>query len=225
MENESVNKNLGEAVTHLVQTRISRKAIAGFTCGLLGFLFFLIVPLSILLGILAIILSSIALSQIKRNKYTTGTGLGVAGLVLGIIDLVVIGIIGTLIFIAIAIPSFMTMSNKGKESSVKANMHTVQLTIEDWSTLSNGRYPTSMGDIATSSRETFSELFPGAMTNPFTNEPLNIKFMTETEPFPTEYEQITIPPGEIYIFCNGIKYVILGGGKDRESLPLHLTNY
>jgi prepilin-type N-terminal cleavage/methylation domain-containing protein len=53
--------------------------------------------------------------------------------------MVVVVIIG--ILAAIAIPNFISMQKRAKEASVKNNMHTVQLSIEDFATLSEGFYP------------------------------------------------------------------------------------
>jgi type IV pilus assembly protein PilA len=53
--------------------------------------------------------------------------------------MIVVVIIG--ILAAIAIPNFMSMQDRAKEGSVKANMHTAQLAVEDFSTQSEGIYP------------------------------------------------------------------------------------
>lgn len=53
--------------------------------------------------------------------------------------MVVVVIIG--ILAAIAIPNFISMQKRAKEASVKNNMHTVQLSAEDFATLSEGYYP------------------------------------------------------------------------------------
>jgi prepilin-type N-terminal cleavage/methylation domain-containing protein len=56
--------------------------------------------------------------------------------------MIVVVIIG--ILAAIAIPNFMSMRNRAKEASTKSNMHTLQLTAEDFSTLADGAYPVDM---------------------------------------------------------------------------------
>lgn len=53
--------------------------------------------------------------------------------------MIVVVIIG--ILAAIAIPNFMSMQDRAKEGSVKANMHTAQLATEDFSTQADGVYP------------------------------------------------------------------------------------
>ena len=59
--------------------------------------------------------------------------------------LIVVVIIG--ILAAIAIPNFISMQDRAKEGSVKANMHTLQLAIEDFAVQNDGTYPVA-GDNA-----------------------------------------------------------------------------
>ncbi len=56
--------------------------------------------------------------------------------------MVVVVIIG--ILAAIAIPNFISMQKRAKEASLKNNMHTAQLGIEDFATLSEGFYPVNL---------------------------------------------------------------------------------
>jgi prepilin-type N-terminal cleavage/methylation domain-containing protein len=58
--------------------------------------------------------------------------------------MIVVVIIG--ILAAIAIPNFMSMQDRAKEGSVKANMHTTQLATEDFSTQADGIYPGGIDD-------------------------------------------------------------------------------
>lgn len=53
--------------------------------------------------------------------------------------MVVVVIIG--ILAAIALPNFIAMQDRAKEASVKANMHTLQLAMEDTATKTGGIYP------------------------------------------------------------------------------------
>lgn len=61
--------------------------------------------------------------------------------------MVVVVIIG--ILAAIAIPNFISMQKRAKEASVKNNMHTFQLAIEDFATITEGYYPTDNAQTAT----------------------------------------------------------------------------
>ena len=54
--------------------------------------------------------------------------------------MIVVVIIG--ILAAIAIPNYISMTNRAKEGSVKANSHAAQLVAEDYSVRNNGTYPT-----------------------------------------------------------------------------------
>jgi len=57
--------------------------------------------------------------------------------------MVVVVIIG--ILAAIAIPNFMAMQQRAKESSVKNNMHTLQTSVEDLNTRGADAYPADLG--------------------------------------------------------------------------------
>ena len=60
--------------------------------------------------------------------------------------MIVVVIIG--ILAAIAIPNFISMQDRAREGSVKANMHTVQLAIEDFAVQNDGTYPVAADDAA-----------------------------------------------------------------------------
>ena len=53
--------------------------------------------------------------------------------------MIVVVIIG--ILAAIAIPNFIAMQNRAREGSTKTNMHTFQVTAEDYSVQHDGTYP------------------------------------------------------------------------------------
>ena len=80
--------------------------------------------------------------------------------------MIVVVIIG--ILAAIAIPNYISMTNRAKEGSVKANAHSLQLVVEDWSVRNNGTYP-GLAEID-------AGLFPGGVfpTNPFTGAPCGV---------------------------------------------------
>jgi type II secretion system protein G len=60
--------------------------------------------------------------------------------------MIVVVIIG--ILAAIAIPNFIAMQDRARESSVKGNMHSFQLAIEDFAVKSSGTYPVAADDAA-----------------------------------------------------------------------------
>jgi Tfp pilus assembly protein PilE len=83
-----------------------------------------------------------------------------------LIELIVVVIIG--ILAAVAIPNYISMTNRAKEGSCKANAHSVQLVVEDFSVRSNGTYPTLA--------QIVPGLFPGAAypDNPFSGAAIAI---------------------------------------------------
>ena len=60
--------------------------------------------------------------------------------------MIVVVIIG--ILAAIAIPNFIAMQNRAKEGSTKANMHTFQLSAEDYGVQNDGTYADQASQIA-----------------------------------------------------------------------------
>jgi type IV pilus assembly protein PilA len=80
--------------------------------------------------------------------------------------MIVVVIIG--ILAAIAIPNFISMQNRAKEGSVKSNMHTFQLAMEDYAVTTDGVYATN------AEKASVKALFPGAdwPNNPFTGAAL-----------------------------------------------------
>ena len=59
--------------------------------------------------------------------------------------MIVVVIIG--ILAAIAIPNFISMQNRSKEATVKQNLHTVQLAMEDYAVVNNGIHSAAAADI------------------------------------------------------------------------------
>ena len=60
--------------------------------------------------------------------------------------MIVVVIIG--ILAAIAIPNFIAMQNRAKEGSTKANMHTLQLSAEDYGVQWDGTYANTTAQVA-----------------------------------------------------------------------------
>jgi prepilin-type N-terminal cleavage/methylation domain-containing protein len=76
--------------------------------------------------------------------------------------MIVVVIIG--ILAAIAIPNFVAMQDRAREGSVKANMHSYQLAIEDFAVKNAGVYPVAADNAAVLAN------MPGGVypVNPFT---------------------------------------------------------
>jgi prepilin-type N-terminal cleavage/methylation domain-containing protein len=120
--------------------------------------------------------------------------------------MIVVVIIG--ILAAIAIPNFIAMQDRARESSVKANMHSFQLGIEDFAVKNTGVYPVA-GDNAAVLANMPGGLYP---TNPFSN---------------ARDAWTWVAPGVQGIIGNSTPtatgYVIQGFGKT-ALLPLTLSN-
>ena len=80
--------------------------------------------------------------------------------------MIVVVIIG--ILAAIAIPNFASMQNKAKEASTRANMHTFQVTAEDYSVQNNGFYAgaaSAVVNLMPGSGSLFANPFDGSTGN------------------------------------------------------------
>ena len=77
--------------------------------------------------------------------------------------MIVVVIIG--ILAAISIPNFMNLHVHAKEGNVKANMHTLQMALEDYAAVHDGIYPTD------AEKAEVKALAPGGVwpRNPFTS--------------------------------------------------------
>jgi len=120
-----------------------------------------------------------------------------------IVVVVVIGILA-----AMAIPNFVNIKDRAKESEVQSNAHTLQLAVESYSIQNEGIYSDAQGDIL--------PLLPGSalMRNSFTGQ--------QTEP---RFGQAAANPGEIgveAIVDNGIVsgYRITAFGKDGNIMTV-----
>ena len=125
--------------------------------------------------------------------------------------MIVVVIIG--ILAAIAIPNFISMQNRAKEGSVKNNMHTMQLAIEDFATQTDGIYPDAAAS-ATPNGDTVEDLCPqGAYPrNPFTGAATVATWDAD----PAGPGVVGINPATVN------NYIVKGYGK-AAILPLQLT--
>jgi len=125
-----------------------------------------------------------------------------------LIELMIVGlIIG--ILAAIAIPNFVSMQDRAREGSVKSNMHTVQLAVEDFAVTNDGTYPVA-GDAAA-----VTALLPGgaAPDNPFTGAATAI-----------DWTGAPAASGELgFTTASTTNYVLRGYGKS-ALLALSLSN-
>jgi type IV pilus assembly protein PilA len=82
--------------------------------------------------------------------------------------MIVVVIIGVLV--SIGLPQYNNMTNQAKVAAVKNNLHTVQVTVEDFATRNNGTYPANAGALTVDGNLSLSQLLPSATMpmNPFT---------------------------------------------------------
>lgn len=143
--------------------------------------------------------------------------------------MIVVVIIGTLA--AIALPNFLHMVTRAKESSVKENMHTFQLAVEEFATLNRGLYPSDDNDPTSDTGETLQQLLPALKwpVNPFTGNFTNIDFIINnaTPHIPNDPD---LPKGEFEYDSDGDgnpnaeMYAIHGGdGEDGNGMNLSLV--
>ena len=103
-------------------------SVASLVLGILA-----VFPFSFLTGIPAIVTGAVALAQRRL-----GRGLAIAGVVLGAIGTLVVGL-GLLL--AIVVPNFVRFQDRARRSSVKNNMHVLQAALEAYAIDHNGGYP------------------------------------------------------------------------------------
>ena len=126
--------------------------------------------------------------------------------------MIVVVIIG--ILAAIAIPNFISMQDRAKEASVKANMHTMQLAFEDFAVQSDGVYPDGAASVPFVGGPTVEALCPGAAypDNPFVGGATAVTWDAD----PAAQGVIGSNP------ANTTDYIIKGFGKS-AVLSLELT--
>jgi type II secretory pathway pseudopilin PulG len=162
-------------------------SVASLVLGILA-----LFPFSFLTGIPAIITGAIALAQ-KR----LGRGMAIAGVVLGAVGTLVIGV-G--LILALIVPNFVRFQERARRSSVKENMRVLQTALEAYAADHGGEYPGVESDWS-NPEDFFYAYLPGG------------------DPSGTDrsliYGQLPLNP------YTGERY---RGGKDLFYLPTRLTN-
>ena len=128
--------------------------------------------------------------------------------------MIVVLIIGVLA--SIAIPNFISMQKRAQEGAVKANMHTIQVSMEDFSIQNNGIYATSVASTTPDGR-TLGQVCPSGAypMNPFTKAATVVNFNAN----PTLGN-----PGELaFNPALATSYMLKGNGPAGDTLRLVLT--
>jgi prepilin-type N-terminal cleavage/methylation domain-containing protein len=150
----------------------------------------------------------------EANDTTTRSHDGSSGFTLVelMIVVVVIGILA-----AIAIPNFLAMQARAQEGSVKSNMHTVQMSVEDFGLLNDGIYPTAASDQTPDGR-TLSQICPtGAFPrNPYTKVATVVQF--NADPSSGNRGELALNP------ALATTYRVKGNGSMGDTLSLVLTS-
>jgi len=126
--------------------------------------------------------------------------------------MVVVVIIG--ILAAIAIPNFVKIVDRAKEASVKANQHTVQVSVESLSIDHAGRYPGTDkdGDIENDLPPNFTNPYTGNKIGDGSGEPLAVGTKAD-EPGEVSYLVWDADKAAATGYT-GVFYSIHGHGKD-----------
>ena len=129
-----------------------------------------------------------------------------------VVVIVIIGILS-----AIAIPNYIAMSNRAKVGAVKSNMHTFQMTCEDYGVQTFGAYPT-MAD-------TIGLHLTGEFKNPFDDSMGKNKAWEDRPEGPSSRASATPGITSYGDSAAGVSYNIKGYGRSSElTLVLYSGN-
>ena len=128
--------------------------------------------------------------------------------------MIVVVVIGVLA--AVAIPNYISLTRRAQEGSVKSNMHTMQLVLEDFSVLNDGYYPVTAASTTLEGR-TLAQLCPtgGYPVNPFTKVASVVQF--NAIPTPGNPGELAINP------ANTTNYLLRGNGPSGDTLAVSFT--
>jgi prepilin-type N-terminal cleavage/methylation domain-containing protein len=128
--------------------------------------------------------------------------------------MIVVLIVG--ILASIAIPNFIAMQRRARESTVKSNMHQIQVSMEDFSVQNEGIYPTSDSD-ALPDGSTLRSVCPigNFPVNPFTNATTVVQW--NADPSSGQPGELALNPAQ------PDQYRLKGNGAAGDTLGLVLT--
>lgn len=133
--------------------------------------------------------------------------------------MIVVVIIG--ILAAIAIPNFVKIIDRAKEASVKANMHTIQITVETISIDHAGNYPGFTALVATD--------IPSNFKNPFNTALVQLAAMQAAQPATGEgmvgYVALDALDAVVGAVFTGVTYSITGAKKGGDPVMDGVTAF
>jgi prepilin-type N-terminal cleavage/methylation domain-containing protein len=139
------------------------------------------------------------------------------------ISIVIVGIL-----VAIAIPNYIGIRDRARVSSVKSNMHTIQVATEDFAGRNDGLYPANAGSVTSEGNFTLMNLLPSGAppANPFTRAATGLGWGAAQA---TPYAGGDAAGGiQINTWTSGAgaidSYEILGEDEAGVQIPLNLTN-
>jgi prepilin-type N-terminal cleavage/methylation domain-containing protein len=128
--------------------------------------------------------------------------------------MIVVVVIGVLA--AIAIPNYISVQRRAREATVKSNMHTLQVSMEDYAVQNESLYPID-GTATLPDGRTLAAVCPGGNypVNPFTKLASVVQFNAN----PTSGM-----PGELaFNPATPMNYLLKGNGPTGDTLRLVLT--
>jgi len=141
--------------------------------------------------------------------------------------MIVIIVIGLLA--AISYPLFQSFTNRARVASVKSTMHTLQVTVEDFSARNDGEYPSGPGDTTVEGAFTLASLLPGAAmpTNPFTSAPTSLDWSNTAGTVPSTDAAGGVSLNVTQSVPGGTfdEYEIIGADENNSALSFMLTNH
>ncbi|MBQ6510951.1 DUF4190 domain-containing protein [Candidatus Saccharibacteria bacterium] len=162
-------------------------AIAAMILGICGF------------AILPIVFGAVQLSKIKKGE-ASGKGMAIAGLVIGIVRLV-LAILITVLVCIIALPSLTLRQNDVMDTSRRSDYELIASAIQSYQTNNNGNLPSA------SSRDSFERTYLGGLYDPDTMLPYNVTIKENSQV--RDYKSFSLRKGEVIIEtgegygCNG----------------------
>jgi prepilin-type N-terminal cleavage/methylation domain-containing protein len=129
--------------------------------------------------------------------------------------MIVVLVIG--ILAAIAIPNFLEMQKRASEGAVKSNMHTLQMSIEDFSLLNDGTYPIAGAATCIDGRSLNQVCPTGAFPrNPYTRAASVVQW--NADPGAGNKGELAINPALV------TNYTVKGNGSEGTALTLTLSS-